>query len=960
MGTSRGGAKAKSAAKPAEGPFAELRETCRDLSDAMPSLPPALRSALAFAVPLVAVLLTFNKLPAMRIENGSVDSCDPVRTYGEITQSGMRSVVQLAALRGGVFLDIGSGNGAFVLWAAAKPPEERAEAPAVAAAARCAFVKTPGRLRPCVPGDKLLPFLLKFRDVVERPSHHLMLERLVAVSEVTCALARKAERDEQAPDWTLTVQKIDVRGAINIWFSLLTAERLVVNLGEIDTRKIGICARCKSALGVQGADENGRPNADAAAGSLLAALEQFRLANALEEAERQVPDTTPTDAAPRGQKRRRGADQRAVSSSSAPLLIMSSDMTEPCTFVKRSGQESFPSFRLKKAGNWPESTFLTAVRHFWLPGSGLTVASSGRVSAVKSAGGGYNESRGVEVMLARHQQALAKVSEAAPRRGHVDLIHGDVLHHLTLLSDAHLVYWNNLCFSAAESRLVVEAFTQRAPRGATLVTLAELEMQAAVPIGVGMIHFKWSGARKAMCRSCTPASEATNQHPSAPQLRAFRNGELDLQIPLGLVHSAGKLTEPPLHGPVMEVCAQPVQPHRHLTNVAAYLADLSAQADNLVSLLHEIQQTDRQTESGHGYHSLVPPNRLFLSSQGDNRPGSFRPFHQTGSGALDSSVALAGAPPGQFLQSPQAESSATGLRHLQQTDPPSGSGAPGSDFANARSFPDHAFQCAGANFRPGPPLAPGRWLTPQGGELSASTGQPADYACGANDTGIECSGYATQPAVQVATHANSSRDAGCTEQKLQEISEPKVPAPPARSKGSHELGLCERYNVGSLGHPELCRKPCLFHERGECENGAACGYCHFQHLRRPAVPDRCQRSLIRRLSLPQLIVFVVPHVRTRASKAGLTAAMSVVIELLETTLANSNLFINNDVMQQFESARMDNLLERMNIMSLLCLVMNNAHDPKFASQLEAEIKEVRAECGFRSLEVKTGSSRPGM
>jgi len=88
--------------------------------------------------------------------------------------------------------------------------------------------------------------------------------------------------------------------------------------------------------------------------------------------------------------------------------------------------------------------------------------------------------------------------------------------------------------------------------------------------------------------------------------------------------------------------------------------------------------------------------------------------------------------------------------------------------------------------------------------------------------------------------------------------------------------------------------------------------------------------------------------------------MSVVIELLETTLADSNLFINNDVMQQFESSRMDNLLERMNIMSLDCLVMNNSHDQKFANQLEAEIKEVRAECGFRSLEVKGGSSRPGM
>ena len=143
---------------------------------------------------------------------------------------------------------------------------------------------------------------------------------------------------------------------------------------------------------MQVADGDGRPNSEAAAGatllflslqleekvvtpkdlqkrqcreskeSLLAALEQFRLANVLEEVERQVPATTPTDAPPRGHKRKRAADQGAASSSSGPLLIMSSDMAEPCAFVKRSGQESFPSFRLKKAVIWPESTFLTAVK----------------------------------------------------------------------------------------------------------------------------------------------------------------------------------------------------------------------------------------------------------------------------------------------------------------------------------------------------------------------------------------------------------------------------------------------------------------------------------------------------------------------------------------------------------------------------------------------------------------------
>ena len=33
-------------------------------------------------------------------------------------------------------------------------------------------------------GDKMIPFLLKFRDIVERISHHVMLERLAATSEV--------------------------------------------------------------------------------------------------------------------------------------------------------------------------------------------------------------------------------------------------------------------------------------------------------------------------------------------------------------------------------------------------------------------------------------------------------------------------------------------------------------------------------------------------------------------------------------------------------------------------------------------------------------------------------------------------------------------------------------------------------------------------------------------------------
>eukprot|EP00439_Symbiodinium_sp_Y106_P052559 s5291_g7.t1 len=35
---------------------------------------------------------------------------------------------------------------------------------------------------------------------------------------------------------------------------------------------------------------------------------------------------------------------------------------------------------------------------------------------------------------------------------------------------------------------------------------------------------------------------------------------------------------------------------------------------------------------------------------------------------------------------------------------------------------------------------------------------------------------------------------------------------------------------GSLGHPEVCRRPCIYFLAGHCENGNACAYCHLPHM----------------------------------------------------------------------------------------------------------------------------------
>ena len=34
---------------------------------------------------------------------------------------------------------------------------------------------------------------------------------------------------------------------------------------------------------------------------------------------------------------------------------------------------------------------------------------------------------------------------------------------------------------------------------------------------------------------------------------------------------------------------------------------------------------------------------------------------------------------------------------------------------------------------------------------------------------------------------------------------------------------------GSVGHPHLCRRPCVRFLRGECDDGTDCGFCHVHH-----------------------------------------------------------------------------------------------------------------------------------
>merc|ERR1712183_521510 len=65
-------------------------------------------------------------------------------------------------------------------------------------------------------------------------------------------------------------------------------------------------------------------------------------------------------------------------------------------------------------------------------------------------------------------------------------------------------------------------------------------------------------------------------------------------------------------------------------------------------------------------------------------------------------------------------------------------------------------------------------------------------------------------------------------------------------------------NPGSLGHPELCPRPCLYFTAGACANGRGCEFCHWPHPKRPAHLDKRRREILKAMTFPQIIEIMCP------------------------------------------------------------------------------------------------------
>eukprot|EP00434_Breviolum_minutum_P012413 symbB.v1.2.010933.t2/scaffold722.1/size169129/10 len=73
----------------------------------------------------------------------------------------------------------------------------------------------------------------------------------------------------------------------------------------------------------------------------------------------------------------------------------------------------------------------------------------------------------------------------------------------------------------------------------------------------------------------------------------------------------------------------------------------------------------------------------------------------------------------------------------------------------------------------------------------------------------------------------------------------------------------EAANPGSVWHPDLCARPCMFFQNGRCTHGSNCAFCHLNHEKRAIHLDKRNRQILKDLSGEEFLQIVLPEVRRK-------------------------------------------------------------------------------------------------
>eukprot|EP00930_Biecheleria_cincta_P045704 TRINITY_DN3149_c0_g3_i3.p1 TRINITY_DN3149_c0_g3~~TRINITY_DN3149_c0_g3_i3.p1 ORF type:complete len:287 (-),score=36.90 TRINITY_DN3149_c0_g3_i3:207-1067(-) len=88
-------------------------------------------------------------------------------------------------------------------------------------------------------------------------------------------------------------------------------------------------------------------------------------------------------------------------------------------------------------------------------------------------------------------------------------------------------------------------------------------------------------------------------------------------------------------------------------------------------------------------------------------------------------------------------------------------------------------------------------------------------------------------------------------------------------------------NVGSCGHPEMCREPCLLFQSGKCHRGSSCSFCHREH-RRPKKTPKHTHKLLSEMEVGTCLRKLLASMRVRVPSLHFATAAGEFLDTLES------------------------------------------------------------------------------
>mmetsp|Transcript_66947 Transcript_66947/g.146726 ORF Transcript_66947/g.146726 Transcript_66947/m.146726 type:complete len:234 (+) Transcript_66947:84-785(+) len=82
----------------------------------------------------------------------------------------------------------------------------------------------------------------------------------------------------------------------------------------------------------------------------------------------------------------------------------------------------------------------------------------------------------------------------------------------------------------------------------------------------------------------------------------------------------------------------------------------------------------------------------------------------------------------------------------------------------------------------------------------------------------------------------------------------------------------EMLSLGSYGHPQICRRPCILFLHSTCERAGDCGFCHLPHEPKTSSLDKQQREFLKSLPAVTVLEMLLPYVRKQVEETLLPGA----------------------------------------------------------------------------------------